>query len=47
MKKFLFIYTGLSSRVMRAGAVALTLHMLAKCKSAVTLNRSNHHVYAA
>ena len=47
MKKLFLFFAGFTSCVMRAGAVALTLHMLAKCKSAVTLNRSNHHTYAA
>ena len=47
MKKFILLFAGHSSCVMRAGAVALTLHMLAKCESAVTLNRSNYHAYAA
>ena len=47
MKKYILFFAGLTSRVMRAGAVALTLHMLAKCESAVTLNRSNYHAYAA
>ncbi len=47
MKKFLLIFAGFSSHVMRAGAVAITLYVLAKCVSAVTLNRSSHHAYAA
>ena len=49
MKKVIFIsrFAGLTSRVMRAGAVALTLYVLAKSESAVTLNRSSHHAYAA
>lgn len=47
MKKFLFIYAGLTSCVMRAGTVALTVYVPAKSESAVTLNRSNYHAYAA
>ena len=49
MKKVIIIsrFAGLTSRVMRAGAVALTLYVLAKSESAVTLNRSNRHAYAA
>jgi len=47
MKKYILFFAGLTSRVMRAGAVALTLYVLAKSESAVMLNRLNHHAYAA
>lgn len=40
-------FAGNASRVVRVGAVALTLYVLAKSESAVTLNRSNRHAYAA
>ena len=42
-----FSLTGSTSCMVRADAVALTLYVLAKSESAVTLNRSNHHAYAA
>ncbi len=47
MRKLFVFFAGLTSRVMRAGAVALTLYVLAKSESAVMLNRLNHHAYAA
>ena len=39
-------FAGNASRVVRAGAVAMTLYALAKSEFAVTLNRSNRHAYA-
>ena len=47
MKKFLLFFAGLTSRVMRAGAVAMTLYVLAKSESAVLFHRSNRYAYAA
>ena len=49
MKKVIFIsrFAGLTSRVMRAGAVALTLYMLAKSLLVVLFNRFNRNAYAA
>ena len=49
MKKVIFIsrFAGLTSRVMRAGAVALTLYMLAKSLFVVLFNRFNRNAYAA
>ena len=47
MKKFLLISAGLTSRVMRAGAVALTLYVLAKSIFVVLFNRFNSNAYAA
>ena len=46
MKKFLLIFAGFSSHVMRAGAVALTLYVLAKSESA-SFNSFNRYAYAA
>lgn len=47
MKKFLLFFAGLTSRVMRVGAVALTLYVLAKSVFVVLLNRFNRNAYAA
>lgn len=38
---------GLTSRVMRAGAVALTLYVLAKSVFVFLFNRFNRNAYAA
>lgn len=46
MKKFLLFFAGLTSRVMRAGAVAMTLYVLAKSESAL-FNSFNRYAYAA
>ena len=48
MKKVIFIsrFAGLTSRVMRAGAVAMTLYVLAKSESAL-FNSFNRYAYAA
>ena len=46
MKKFLFIYAGLTSCVMRAGTVALTVYVPAKSESAL-FNSFNRYAYAA
>ena len=43
----IFRFAGLTSRVVRAGAVAMALYVLAKSESAVTLNRFNRYAYAA
>lgn len=42
----IFQFTGLTSRVMRASAVAMTLYVLAKSVFAL-FNRFNRHAYAA
>lgn len=39
-------FAGLTSRVMRAGAVAMTLYVLAKSESAL-FNSFNRYAYAA
>ena len=47
MRKLFVFFAGLTSRVMRAGAVALTLYMLAKSLFVVLFNRFNRNAYAA
>lgn len=49
MKKVIIIsrFAGLTSRVMRAGAVALTLYVLAKSVFVFLFNRFNRNAYAA
>ncbi len=47
MRNLSLFFAGLTSCVMRAGTVALTVYVPAKSESAVTLNRSNYHAYAA
>ncbi len=46
MKNLVF-YAGSTNCVMRAGAVALTLYMLAKSLFVVLFNRFNRNAYAA
>ena len=41
-----FSLTGSTSCMVRAGAVALTLYVLAKSEFAVSLNRFNRYAYA-
>ena len=47
MKNFFGFFTGFTNRVMRAGAVALTLYVLAKSIFVVLFNRFNSNAYAA
>jgi len=47
MRNLFVFFAGLTSRVMRAGAVALTLYMLAKSLFVVLFNRFNRNAYAA
>ncbi len=47
MKKFLLIFAGSTSCMVRACAVAMTLYVLAKSVSAVLFHRSNCYAYAA
>jgi hypothetical protein len=47
MRNLFEFFAGLTSRVMRAGAVALTLYMLAKSLFVVLFNRFNRNAYAA
>jgi len=47
MKKFLLVFVGLTSSVVRAGAVALTLYVPAKSLFVVLFNRFNRNAYAA
>lgn len=44
---FFSFFAGNAGHVVRAGAVAMTLYVLAKSEFAVTLNHSNRHAYAA
>lgn len=47
MRNLSLFFAGLTSLVMRAGAVALTLYMLAKSLFVVLFNRFNRNAYAA
>jgi hypothetical protein len=47
MKNYLLVFAGLTSCVMRAGAVELTLYVLAKSLFVVLFNRFNRNAYAA
>lgn len=47
MKNLLLFFAGFTSCVMRAGAVALTLYVLAKSVFVVLFNRFNRNAYAA
>ena len=47
MRNLSLFFAGLTSRVMRAGAVALTLYMLAKSLFVVLFNRFNRNAYVA
>ena len=47
MRKLFVFFAGLTSRVVRAGAVALTLYVLAKSLFVVLFNRFNRNAYAA
>lgn len=47
MRKLFVFFAGLTSRVVLAGAVALTLYVLAKSVFVVLFNRFNRNAYAA
>ena len=47
MRKLFVFFAGFSSHVMRAGAVAITLYVLAKSVFVVLVNRFNRNAYAA